>query len=269
MLVSGNDAANVIAESLSGSVPQFVEEMNQYIRGLGCLNTQFRNPHGLHHPEHFTTAYDICLITKKALQIPKFREIVSKVSYLKPKTNKQKAGELRQFNPLLKPGKHYYPKAIGVKTGYHSHAVNTLVAAAEHEGRTLIAVLLGCQNRSGRYEDAIRLFEAAFEEKQETRRFFGPEKDFARDVPEAKTPLHAALAGDLAISFYPAEEPSCKAFVQWNPLRLPIRKGQKVGEVEIRDEAGSLLKRGNLLAKEEVNGTFFFALKEKFSNLFR
>ncbi len=108
MLVSGNDAANTMAESLCGSIPIFLEEMNQYLRNLGCKNTQFRNAHGLHHPEHFTTAYDICLIAKKAIQIPKFREIVSKTSYLKPKTNKQKETELRQFNQLLRPGKYYY-----------------------------------------------------------------------------------------------------------------------------------------------------------------
>ncbi len=77
MLISGNDAANVLAEMASGSVTLFVEELNAYVKTLGCLNTSFCNPHGLHHPDHKTTAYDMCLIAKKALHHPKFREVVA------------------------------------------------------------------------------------------------------------------------------------------------------------------------------------------------
>lgn len=166
MLVSGNDAANVVAETLGGNIPTFVERMNTYIQGLGCLNTQFRNPHGLTHPEHFSSAYDMALITRRALQISKFREIVSTLSFIKPKSNKQPEREIKLTNPLLKPNsRYYYPKAIGVKTGYTLDAQDTLVAAAEQDGRTLIAVLLGSKKKSGaRFTDAKKLFEAAFSE---------------------------------------------------------------------------------------------------------
>ncbi len=268
MLISGNDAANAIAESVSGSIPTFMDELNQYLREIGCENTQFQNPHGYHHPEHFTTAYDLCLIAKKALQIPTFCEIVSKTSYQKPKTNKQPAAEIKQFNALLKPGKHYYPKAIGIKTGFHSYAVNTLVAAAEQEGRTLIAVLFGCPTKANRYEDAIRLFEKAFAETPESKRFFGPTQLFTRSLEGAKTVLQASLRNDLTIRFYPAEEPSCKAFVQWETVSLPVKKGQKVGEVHLCNDQGTLLKSGDLFAKEDVQGTFFFMLKQKWNSLF-
>ena len=200
---------------------------------------------------------------------PKFREIVSTISYLKPKTNKKPATELRQHNSLLKPGKNFYSKAIGIKTGFHSKAMNTLVAAAEHEGRTLIAVLFGCANRSDRYVDATRLFEAAFAEKIESKKFFGSEKIFMREIAGAKTLVKAALREELAISYYPAEEPICKAFVQWDQVPLPILKGQKVGEVHVCNEAGSILRKGDLLAKEEVKGTLLFILKDWFSRIFR
>jgi D-alanyl-D-alanine carboxypeptidase (penicillin-binding protein 5/6) len=272
MMVSGNDAANTIAASLSDSIPHFMGELNEYLRSIGCVNTQFRNPHGLHHDEHFTTAYDMCLITKRALQMPKFREIVSKIVYQKPKTNKHPAEEIRHTNPLLKPGKHYYSKAIGVKTGtgYNSQSVaNTIVAAAEHEGRTLIAVLLGCPKGGDRYKDAIRLFEAAFAEEKATRCLLGSEEPFSREITGAKGPLRASLGTPLEISFYPAEEPSCKAALHWDPVRLPIRKGQKVGEVRVHTEEGKLLQKGDLFAAAPVEGTFFFVLKEKFSNIFR
>ena len=133
MMKSGNDAANTIAELVSGSIPQFISELNEYVR-LGCFDTRFLNPHGLSHPEHVTTAYDLSLIMKKAFQIPKFRELISKESFVLPKTNKRPKTEITTSNPFIKPGPHYYPKAIGGKTGFHSKAQNAFAVAAEHNG---------------------------------------------------------------------------------------------------------------------------------------
>jgi D-alanyl-D-alanine carboxypeptidase (penicillin-binding protein 5/6) len=261
LLISANDAGNIIAENLSGSVPLFLDELNAYVRSIGCQNTQFRNPHGCHHPEHFTTAYDFCLIANRAFKNPKFREIVSKVSYDKPKTNKQGAKTLTQFNALIKPGKYFYPKAIGGKTGWHSQSLSTLVAAAEHEGRVLVTVILGSAKKQESYKSAIRLFEAAFAEKKETRRFFGPEQIFSRALDGAQKPLIASLSADLNLSFFPSEEPECKAYVQWGSHTLPIKKGQKVGELRLVNQKGELLQQGDLLAREELTGTFLHKLK--------
>ena len=269
MLVSVNDAANVIAEGICGEIPLFVEKMNLYLKALGCSNTHFVNPHGSHHPEHYTTAYDLALMTKKALSIPKFRETVSALVFQKSRTNKQGPSEIKQANPLLWPGgKFYYPKAIGVKTGFHSAAQNTLVAAAVHQGRVLIAVLAGVENREDRYDDAIRLFEAAFAEEERVQPVLSKQHLFSKELPGAKTLLKAELFSDLNITYYPAEEPVCRAFIHWPPLTLPIRKGDVVGEVQIIDEQGRILKKGELFAKEEVQGTFFFLLKQMFSRWF-
>ena len=270
MLVSGNDAANTIAESLAGSIPKFMEMLNEYLQSIGCKNTQFRNPHGLTHPEHFSTAYDMALITKKALQIPKFRKIVSTLVFLKPKSNKQPEREIKLTNPLMKPNsRYYYNKAIGVKTGHTAAAQDTLVAAAEHEGRTLIAVLLGCEKSGDRYEDAKRLFETAFNEPKATRRLMGPENIFTKEMEGSKVPLKAAVAKGVTIEYFPSEEPKCKAALHWSVDALPIQKGQKVGEVQIKDENNQILQKGDLVALEEVKGTLLFVLKEKFAKLFR
>ena len=268
MLISGNDAANALAASLSESIPQFMQEMNRYLLELGCRHTRFCNPHGLHHPEHITTAYDMCLITKRALQIPKFREVVSTRIYHLPKTNKRPPSKMKHTNALLNAGPYHYPKSIGVKTGYHSQAMTTLVAAAEHKGRTLIAVLLGCPTRGDRYKDAIRLFEAAFAEQPITQRLFDATQRFARVLPNAKTPLQAHLAAPLTISYYPAEEPSCKALLHWDVVPLPIHKEQKVGAVHIYSNQGNLIAKGDLVAQDEVIGTFFFRMKERIRSLF-
>ncbi|MES2272964.1 MAG: D-alanyl-D-alanine carboxypeptidase family protein [Chlamydiota bacterium] len=269
MLVSGNDAANAIAEAISGTVPKFVEELNDYLQEIGCVHTQFRNPHGLHDSEHYTTAYDLCLMLRKAIQIPKFRQIVSTVSYNCPKTNKQPEREIRMTNPLIKPGKLYYPKAIGGKTGFTSKAMNALAFAAEQEGRTLVAVVLGCENRIDRYKDAIRLFETAFAEKKEKRHLFGKENLFERAIPGAKSALKGAIEGELALEFYPSEEPVCKAFVHWDDTSLPIRKGERVGELRILDSSGALLQVQELRALDEVKGTFWFNIKKIITPLFK
>lgn len=270
MLVSGNDAANTMAESIGGSIPKFVEEMNSYLEGLGCQNTQFQNPHGLTHPNHFSTAYDMALITKRALQIPKFRQLVSTLNYMKPKTNKQPASEIKLGNPFMKPkSRHYYSKAIGVKTGYTAAARNPFVGAAVHEGRTLIAVVLGCDTSADRFIDARRLFDTAFAEEKAKRRLIGPETVFTKDVAASNTPLKAALGKALSIEFFPSEEPDCKAILQWDTERLPIRKGQKVGEVHIQDAKGSFLQKGDLVALENVTESFFLKWKQKLLQFFR
>ncbi len=269
MLVSGNDAANVIAENIGGSIPLFVEKVNEYLAKIGCKNTQFRNPHGLTDPEHWTTAYDLAVMTSRALKLPKFRKLVSTLTYNQPETNKQRPREIKLTNPMLKPkSRHYYSKAIGGKTGYTAAAKQTLVMAAEHEGRTLVAVLLGCEVKGGRFEDAKRLFEVAFAEKKMVRRLMGPENIFTKEVPGSKRSLKASLVTPLSISFFPSEEPSCKAVLHWKFDQLPIRKGQKVGEVHILGEKERLLEKGDLIALEEVKGNFFFVLKEKVSRWF-
>jgi D-alanyl-D-alanine carboxypeptidase (penicillin-binding protein 5/6) len=270
MLVSGNDAANTLAEAHSGSVGQFMDEVNAYLRNeVGCVQTQFCNPHGLHWGDHFSTAYDLALVAKRALRHEQFREISTKTKYLCPKTNKRASVEIQNFNPLLKPGgRHYYSKAIGIKTGYTDAAMNNLVAAAEHEGRVLIAVVLGCKERSQRCTDVIRLFEAAFRETKIERELLNKQRIFSHDLEGASEPLRALLADDLKVEYFPSEEPQCKAVIEWEDLELPLKKGQKVGEVHVFDQNQELIQRQDLIAKEDLKATFFFSLKQRASKIF-
>ena len=193
---SGNDAANVIAENLSPSIPEFVSEMNTYLRELGCKNTQFKNPHGIHHKEHFTTAYDMSLIFKKALQNPIFCDVSSNSLYQRPKTNRQPGGELFYKDPLLIPGKYFYPKIFSVKKGFHSDAKHTIVAAAKSDGRTLLAVLLGCETTADRCKDTILLFENAFNETKEKKVLFRAFSPIS--VPIEKATVKATLLSEIS-----------------------------------------------------------------------
>lgn len=253
LIASGNDAANVIAHELGPTVPVFMKGLNAYLKEIGCQNTHFCNPHGLHDPQHQTTAYDLALIAKEALKYPVFRDIVSQTRFLRPKTNKQSAATFLQTNRLLRPGKFHYPKAIGIKTGYHSKAKKTFVGAARSDGRTLIVVLLGYQDRNAIFEDATKLFEAAFNQPKVQRIFLkAGVQSFKQDLPKANRTVQTYLSEPLKLEYYPAEDPQAKCLLYWKPLSLPILKDQPVAELQLVSEKGEILKRLPLLSLEEV-----------------
>lgn len=269
MVASGNDAANVIAHHVGDNIPNFMASLNLYLKEMGCQNTVFYNPHGLHHPNHQTTAYDMARITQVTLQNPTFRQIVSTVRYTRPKTNKQPSATLVQTNRLLKTGKYFYPKAIGVKTGYTSNAQHTLVAAAEHDNRLLIAVLLKCKERENIFKDAIKMFETAFNQPKVQRILMkaGPQK-FSIELPGAKNLLTTYLAEDLALSYYPAEEPKMKCLLYWNSIVLPVKKDQVVGEIRLLSEDDQTIKSIPLYASEDVSARWWWSLRERL-NIFK
>ena len=254
MLSSGNDAANVLAEYVSGSIDQFVIEMNQFFQKQGIKETHFSNPHGLFREDHWTTAYDMAKMTQMALQYPLFREVVKTTKYQCPPSNLQPTRLLTQHNRLVKPGSsHYYPKAIGVKTGYVAKAGFTFVGAATHEGRTLIAVLMNCPENEHRFRDSIKLFEAAFREKLISRTLFAKESDrFTRQVRGAKVPLDAILKDDLILNYYPAEEPAFRAEIAWNSTHFP-KEGQEVGLLRLVGENGKTLHEMPIFAAHTVD----------------
>ncbi len=164
MLVSANDAANIVAKHTGGTIPGFMGGLNKYLKSIGCQNTHLKNPHGLHYPKHLTTAYDMAVITSEGLKDPIFREIFKAKEYHLPPTNKQNGKKIKTFNKLLrKDHTYYYPFAIGAKTGFHDQAKNTLVAAAKKNGKTLILVLLKCPQQNQKYEDAHLLFKEGFQ----------------------------------------------------------------------------------------------------------
>lgn len=154
MLVSGNDAAEAVAEHISGSIPKFVRQMNKEAAAIGARNTQFVNPHGLPDPRHYSTAYDLALITASALKNPEF----SKVSGAKNATIKFLNGKTRKLhntNKLLGT----YQGVNGGKTGYTQAAGDCLVATAKRGDVQLIVVVL---NDDERWDDAKNLLDFGF-----------------------------------------------------------------------------------------------------------
>lgn len=167
MLVSGNDGANVIAETVSGSIGNFVDLMNQTAAIFGCTNTHFANAHGYHDDNHYTTARDMAIIAREAMKNETFRKIVGTTSYALPKTNIHRARTLTNRASILlsgttdEPNKYYYQYATGIKTGSHSKAAYCFVGSAEKNGVSLISVVL-YTSRRGQWTDTKKLMEYGF-----------------------------------------------------------------------------------------------------------
>ncbi|MBR5447182.1 MAG: D-alanyl-D-alanine carboxypeptidase [Clostridia bacterium] len=138
MLASANDAAAAIAYECAGGIDEFAALMNEKARELGLESTHFTNPHGLDHEEHYTTARDLALLTRYAMQNERFAKVVSTLTHQLERDAENGTCFVVNHNKLLRT----YDGAIGVKTGFTKRAGRCLVSAAERDGVRLIAVTL-------------------------------------------------------------------------------------------------------------------------------
>lgn len=148
LISSANEAANIIAEYISGSIDEFAELMNSKAKELGAVNTHFVNASGIHDPMHYTTAADMAIIARYAMTLPKFREIVSTKSFTMPATNKHSSWPvLTNTNKLMVNDASELYTINGIKTGYTGPAGHNLISSAINEdGMELIAVVMGVKN---------------------------------------------------------------------------------------------------------------------------
>ncbi len=158
MLRSGNDSAVAIAEHVGGSVEGFAFLMNQKAAEIGMQNTEFANPHGLDdHENHFSSAYDMAILTRYAMMNEKYREIAGTKVHRAPNPTEKWDRVWRNKNKLLTK---LYPYSTGGKTGYTKRAKRTLVSTASKDGIDLIAVTI---NASDDWNDHMNMFNQAFE----------------------------------------------------------------------------------------------------------
>ena len=175
LIPSANDAATVLAEHIAGSVSSFATMMNTKALELGCTNTNFVNANGIQADNHYTTAYDLAIMGRYAMQNETFRKIVSTTKYTLPATNKYSENNrfFKTTNELIIPDErdsvdnYYYPYATGIKTGYTTAAKECVVAGAKKDDIEYIVVILGAERTenglSGRFIDCKNLFNYAFE----------------------------------------------------------------------------------------------------------
>lgn len=191
MLKSDNTCAYAIAEMVSGNIESFAELMNKRAKELGCQNTHFVTPNGLHDDDHYTTAYDMALITREALKHEEFRTLAGTLSYVVPETNL--ADETRPLwngNRMINPAEaYYYEYCEGGKTGYTTMANNTLVTYAEKDNLELICIILDCDGWKYSYTDSKALYNYCYNNYA----YFYPLSDFSFESDEENVPDNNAI----------------------------------------------------------------------------
>ena len=156
LIHSGNDAGVVLAEGVAGSVDAFVDMMNAKAQELGLVNTHYTNPHGLDDPDHYSSAYDIAVLSRYAMNNETFSKIVKKKRITLDYGGHRST--FRSTNSLLNTWKY----CNGVKTGYTNNAGYCLSSAAKKDGLQLYAVVLGCADEGQRFTDCYRLLNWGF-----------------------------------------------------------------------------------------------------------
>ncbi|MCH5157699.1 MAG: D-alanyl-D-alanine carboxypeptidase [Clostridiales bacterium] len=155
MLQSGNDCATALAIIVGDSVEGFVKLMNETAQKAGAINTHFANPHGLHNPDHYTTAKDLCAISYYAMKNRTFRDIVSAKRHRTPYHNHDYDRNFPNKNKIL----FNYEGGDGIKTGYTKAAGRCLVSSATRDGKSYICTVLNCGDM---FEECMRLMDLAF-----------------------------------------------------------------------------------------------------------
>lgn len=229
---SGNDAAVAAAEYLGGSVESFAELMNEKAAMLGMKNTNFVNPHGLHDPEHYTTAYDVMLMSLAILEFPKIHEwatIWMDEHFLKDKI---KSGEvfLSNTNRMVQ----YYPGCDGLKTGFTREAGNSISATALRGQTRYLAVVMGAPTVDDRYEAAGLLLNYGFSNFKSIPVIEEGEQIINITVDKGyphRVDLVAANKLGLLLPRGAPEDYSQK--IKILPYELPLDAGDKMGELII------------------------------------
>ena len=166
LLKSSNDAAYVLAEHVGGSVEGFSDMMNKKAEELGCVNSHFVNPNGIHDNNHYTTAYDMYLIAKYAMENEKFAKIVSTYEYTLPATNKYSKNDrvMKSTNYFVNPNSKYYDKNVkGIKTGTTLEAGNCLITDTTKNGFDVITVVLGAETSDSKFSETRRMINYMFD----------------------------------------------------------------------------------------------------------
>ena len=253
MVGSANEACNVIGSYLSGSVSAFVDRMNQRASQLGCVNTHFVNTNGLPAEDHYSTAYDIYLITLEALKHPLFMEMANTIEY-QPESRYVNDGKvIHNSNALISQYSDYnaYSSylsegASGIKTGYTRAAGYCLVSTAVRASVRALVIVMGCNGyyNAGieefrNFSDSIKLYNWVFDN-------FSYRELMSVSEPLAEVQVRLA-AGDGNVTLYPqqaltallpgdfdTENLEVTTTIYEEKLTAPLESGTVLGEAQIR-----------------------------------
>ena len=227
MLRSGNDSAVALACHVGGSVENFVAMMNKLCKEIGATNSHFANPHGLDNAEHYTTAYDLALVTSYALNNPIFAEIVATKHYTIPKTNISEARYLTNKNRLL----NSLDGCVGVKTGFTSRAGRCLVSAIKRNDITLVCVVLNC---GPMFEESVELLNRAYNEYNFAPVVVKGEPIYNEYyIDNVRGELHLYADETYIYPIKECEKDKLKVVYTLYELTKNVNEGEEVGEISV------------------------------------
>lgn len=247
MVGSGNDAAAVLADYMSGNQQAFVDEMNAYAIKLGCTNTNYTNPHGLHDENQYTTARDTAKILGYALKYEIFCQIFNAVTYIVPATNKSEERKLTTQNHLINPDdeKYYDSRIIGGRTGTANDKTRSIASVAEANGMKFVCVVMGSQTQYGTdgytvkayggYAETGKLLNLACDGYQAVR-LLHPEQVINQFKVENGDALLSVAPRDSLSAVIPADyqkENLTYRYIDLQGLTAPVEKGEVIGFLQI------------------------------------
>ncbi|MBV7276781.1 D-alanyl-D-alanine carboxypeptidase [Clostridiaceae bacterium UIB06] len=239
MLRSGNDAAIAIAEGISGSVEEFAKLMNECAGEIGVVNTHFETPHGLDKDEHYSTAYDLAVVTSKAKTNELFNEIVKSKD-----VDGNALGFTRSYHNINKI-LWQMPEANGVKTGYTGKAGKCLVSSANIQGNDVIVVVLNCTER---WKESIKIFEYVNKNYQFKKMF--SKGDAAGEIALKKGNVNLLYDEDVIIPVKSGVEYTVKV-IKPEKVNHTVNKGDKIGKICVYAE-GTLVYSNDLEAANTI-----------------
>ena len=274
LIVSANEACNILGEHIYGSVDAFVARMNERAAELGCEHTHFANATGLHNSQHYTTAWDLYLITREAMKHDKFMEICNSKSYTVPATNMtEKPRELHSTNFLISNWRargYVYRDAQGIKTGSTPEAGYCLISSAVRGSRHMISVVLGAERVT--LEDGVTIQTRSFSET--SRMFDWGFANFVRqdilstDEPICEVPVALSSETNYVVA-HASESLTCLLPENVMPEMLertitltnetvdaPVAAGDTLGTLTLSYD-GTVYGETTLLALNDVSASWF------------
>ena len=281
LVVSANEACDILAEAVSGSVSAFVEAMNAKAQELGCVNTHFANPNGLHDPQHYTSAWDMYLITAAAMEHEDFMTICDTANVVIPATNMSGERNYWTTNHLLSTWRvigYRNTEAHGIKTGSTDAAGHCLVSSAMRGSLHFVSVILGAdrveENGVGNirsFSETTRMFNYGFDNF--TYKTILESKEIIQEVPVTLSEMdhvtvHPAQDIEVLIPKVLNAEDLERTITLEEPVEAPVSKDQKLGTMTLSYD-GTVYATVDLLASYDVEAskmmTFWRDVKEFFA----
>ena len=269
LVVSANEACNILAEQVSGSVDAFVDAMNEKAAVLGCENTHFVNPNGLHDSQHYTSAWDLYLITAEAMKHEDFMRLCDTARVTIPATNLSEERKLYTTNYLIDTWRslgYIYSDAHGIKTGSTDEAGHCLVSSATRGSLSFISVALGGDRvtlpdgeiRTYSFYDTREMFDWAFDNFSYQTVLEGTELIKEVSVSLSKVD-HVSVhpAADVELLLPNGTDPASleRRLELESPAEAPISTGQALGTLSLLTADGEVLATVDLLASNDVEAS--------------